>query len=518
MKMYPMTRRDVFRLAAAVSATVVAPRFAISADGRKLAIRTETDINTLDPMNIVTANDLDTGNAIFSSLIKIKPGSDWEWQLDAAESIEQIDSTHIAFTLRPGIKWTGGHGELTAEDVKFSFERIADPKNESPYQGEWATLKEVQVTGPLSGVIVLNEPYMPLWLSTLPYSSGFIMCKKAVEAAGGKFTAEPPATSGPYMIQSWVPKQKIVLARNPAWNGAPTDFDEIELLSIGDEKAAEIAFDAHEIAYTNVSMSSLARLKASPPEGASVLNKPGVLFIWLGINTEHPQFQDQRVRKAVQHAVDVDQLLQAAYFGVAERATGIAAKGVIGYRERNLIVGRDLDEARRLLAEAGLADGFKCTLSVLNDTDRVSACQIIQANLAEVGIEVEIIPYDSGSYWSLGVEADGDTWKDLQLMFLRFTSTPDPAYGLQWFVPSQIGQWNWERWRNEEFDELYKKQLIEVDAAKRHEMLVRMQDLMEESGAYTFITNGVNGSISDASITPATMPDNRILLSQFASA
>src|SRR5207249_10537922 len=59
---------------------------------------------------------------------------------DAADSIEQVDDTHIKFRLKPGLKWSGGYGEMSAEDVKYSFERIADPKNESPYKDDFAVL------------------------------------------------------------------------------------------------------------------------------------------------------------------------------------------------------------------------------------------------------------------------------------------------------------------------------------------------------------------------------------------
>ena len=73
----------------------------------------------------------------------LKPGESWGWERDAALSIEQVDPTHIRFQLRPGLGWTGGFGEVTAEDVKFSYERIANPAMKSPYRGDWAKLDRV---------------------------------------------------------------------------------------------------------------------------------------------------------------------------------------------------------------------------------------------------------------------------------------------------------------------------------------------------------------------------------------
>ena len=171
---------------------------------------------------------------------------------------------HIDFTLRKGIQFTGGFGELTAEDVKFSFERIADPKNESPYKDDWAVLDRVEVKDPYSGTIVLKEPFAPL----VDDQPGARLGLDRLEArrskpAGGKFTTEPPATSGPYVLKEWQPKQRTILARNPDFYGPAPDFEEIHIFPIEDEKTAEIAFEAGELDYTAISACQLA----ARPEG-----------------------------------------------------------------------------------------------------------------------------------------------------------------------------------------------------------------------------------------------------------
>jgi peptide/nickel transport system substrate-binding protein len=222
------------------------------------------------------------------------------------------------------------------------------------------------------------------------------------------------------------------------------------------------------------------------------------------------------VRQAVQRAVDVDAVLEAAYFGVAERANGIVAPGLIGHREK--LLGDpvpNVEEARALLAEAGHPDGFSCTLDILNKTERLSAAQVIQANLAEIGIEVQINQHDSGTFWVLGSEADGDQWKNVQLILQRFSMQPDPSFATAWFTPEQIGVWNWERFRSPEFGELHQQTMITTDAAERDRMYKRMQDLMEESGAYVFLTHETNGVIYRDTIVPALLPDANVVLPEF---
>ena len=84
------------------------------------------------------------------------------------------------------------------------------------------------------GVIVLKQPFAPLWRTTLPWNAGMIVCKEAVEQAGGRFTTQPPAESGPYFVKEWRPKQQTTLARNEAWNGRPFHFAEVHISPIDD--------------------------------------------------------------------------------------------------------------------------------------------------------------------------------------------------------------------------------------------------------------------------------------------
>src|SRR5699024_877182 len=152
--------------------------------------------NALDPGFYGNAYNVDVMNCIYSRLTEYKSGKKWGWELQAAEKLEQVDPTHIRFKLKKGIDFTGDYGELTAEDVRFSFERII--KHNSPVKGDWGPLDHVEVEDDYTGVIVLKSPFVPLWNITLPYGAGCIVSKKAVLAAtkdGGNFGMKPPAFS-----------------------------------------------------------------------------------------------------------------------------------------------------------------------------------------------------------------------------------------------------------------------------------------------------------------------------------
>jgi len=518
-----MNRRKFLKFSILSSTLALGPAFwpkvSFSASGNILKVRDYGDITCLDPGIAANLYDEDVNACIYNKLISYKPGNKWGWQLDAAESIEQVDPTHIRFTLKKGIKFTNNFGEMTAEDVKYSFERIADPSFESPIQGDWKPLDHVKVTGTHSGVIVLKEPFQALWMTTLPYMAGNIVSKKAVESVGGKYSHEPPACSGPYVFKEWKPKQRTVLQRNKIWQGPKADFDEIHILPIDDEKTAEIAFEAGDLDYTRMSISSFKQYHQSPPENSTVKKYPSLYYVWVGMNLENPGLQDKRVRKAVQYAIDIPSILQAAYFGAASPATGIIPPGLCGHRDEALIPAKaNIEKAKQLLKEAGHPNGIDLTIDVRNKETYVTSAQVIQATCAQAGINLTINVHDSGSFWSLGDDSKGDRWKQVQLVHNRFSSAPDPYYAAQWFTKDQIGIWNWERFANKEYNQLHKKAISEPDLDKRCAMYRRMQDVMEASGAYRFITHEANPVIYRNTINPAFRPDGMPMFQYFKKA
>ena len=450
---FALTRRSLLASAGAFgAASAIYPQVAWSQDGNILKVRSYSDIQLLDPAFRLSAPEGDIISAIFAGLATYPAGDEWGWQPMAVEILEQLDDVTIAFKLRDNIGFTDGFGQMTAEDVKFSIERIADPANESPYAGDWAALKEVEVKDTLSGVIHLNNAFVPLWSSTIPTASCAILSKKAVEEAGGKLGTTAVAQSGPYLLTEWTPKQRTVLKRNPDWAYEPGGFEEIQIFPIEDPAAAEIGFEAGDLDYTWTAVSSLSRLKETPPAGGVVLEKPSLAYVWLGINQDVAPFDNQNIRRAVQHAIDRQTVVDAAYFGAASVSSGIIAPGLAGSRDA-VLYDYDPDKAREILEAEGATD-LSVTLDILNQSERLAAAQVIQANLADVGIQCEIKQNDSGTFWTLGAK-EGDYWNKLQLVLSRFSMQPDPSWATVWFTPEQVGVWNWERFNNAEYKELH---------------------------------------------------------------
>ena len=235
-------------------------------------------------------------------------------------------------------------------------------------------------------------------------------------------------------------------------------------------------------------------------------------YIWLGPNMAQKPYDDLRVRQALRKGIDQAAILQAAYGGKAGPARALEAPGILGYWADAPAYTRDVAGAKALLAQAGLASGFKTKLTVLNTSVAQTTAAVVQANLADIGIEVEIAALDPGTYWAYG---DKDTSKALELVLVEYKGKFDPGFQTQWFTSDQIGKWNWQRFASPEFDALTSKAAITTDPTARAQMYIDAQKLMDASAAFIWITHNAYSFADAAWLKPAILPNGNQW--QFAS-
>lgn len=502
-------------LLAAATSGLIGPKSAFAAHD-SITIRVDQDLLNLDPANRSGPIDVNVINAVQQGLISFKPGST-DWELDAAEEITQVSDTEISFKLRKGLAFTGGYGDLTAEDVKFSFERFIRPNDAGKkvtYADDWAALDRVEVTGPLSGKIVLKNASPALWVIALADGSGRILSKKAFEKLGEEKIATTLIGSGPYVLKEWKPRERFVLEQNPDYKG-PLKGHVKTIIGkpIAEQKTADLAFQAGEIDFTLIEPENIAQFKAA---GTSVLELPAIDYVWIGPNIEAKPYDDIRVRQALRLAIDIDAVLAGAYGGLYPRANALLAPSLLGYWKDAPVYKRDVEAAKKLLADAGHADGFKTRLTILAGAKTEAVAAIVQANLAEVGIEVEIEALDGGAYWALG---ENDASKKLELSLINYRGKFDPSFQTQWFTSDQVGTWNWQRWRSKEFDALHAEGAKTVDPAAREKIYVKAQQLQDESAAFIWLTHNLYTFASKDWLKPGVLPNgNNWLYTAFETA
>lgn len=505
--MVDMTRRRTLAAGAALGLLGSGlPLPVLAQSGRKsVTLALPRDLQPpFDPLNRVSYPEGNVLRAVLQGLIAFKPGT-FEWELSAAKSIEQVSDTVIAFELQPGLTFSGGFGEMTAEDVKFSFERAIKPAGEGKpalHAKDFAALEAVEVTGTYTGRIKLKTPAPALWQVVLPDNSGLILSRKAFEA--GAYRADQPTKligTGPYLLAEWRPNERTVLKANPDFKGPKPAFEEVVLRPVRDPKTAELAFRADELHFTAVEPADAAEVAKIP--GTRILKQDSINFVWIGINVEKAPLNDPRVRRAIRLAIDVDQVIEGAYNGAVGRALGPVAPGLLGAWKDAPRYARDVAAARALLAEAGAAN-LRTRLTLLNKPAYQNAAVIIQAQLAEAGITLDLDVQDGGSFWSAG---NGETGKTLELSLQRFGGKADPSFQLQWFTASQIGSWNWQRWNSPRYDELFAKAGSISDPAERARLYIEAQKEMDQSAAFIWLTHEVNVYAHKSWLVPGILPN-----------
>jgi peptide/nickel transport system substrate-binding protein len=457
-------------------------------------------VQSLDPAFENSESDVSAIWSIFQGLVQWKPGTVENVNV-LAESMEtSSDGKEIKFVLRPGSRFQHGYGELTAEDVKHSYERVAgliDKKLGSYYTTDFTNLEGVKVTGRYEGVLRYSKPFAPTFISTLPETSGVVAPKKALEKSGKGFGRSPVGT-GPYQLASFT-KQEIVLERFPGYDpsisGVPKPwYDEIRLVHFTGSKAIKTALLSGSLDWGAVNGSDVVDFEGTNLE----IHQPtsSLFYEWIAMNVQDPVLKDVGVRQAIRYAVDVPGIIEAAFNNKAQRATSILPPGVLGYWKDAPVYDRNIDRARSLLATAG-QDGAKLTFTTGNSSPGPTIAQIVQSNLKDVGLDVKIDVLEQNIFGA----TTGHGFNKWQLSYNHFSSTPDPFFFTEWFACGNI--FNVMRWCNPEYTRLNRQAAVTLDRNQRAEMYVKMQQLMDRDAVAVWLDWPVNWWVGAKSVKPA---------------
>ena len=462
----------------------------LMANQKILKIATWEDVNTFDPGWMTSAErELTIMSSLYNGLIRYKAGS-WEYEPDLATSWEiSADKKAVTFKLKKGIQFHKGYGELTAEDVKYSFERIIDPAIKSPEKGTWSKLDHVEVIDKYTAKLVLKDQMVTLFSSVLPMNAGMIVSKKAVEEMGAKKFGFNPIGTGAYELVSWEPKKKVTLKANPNYHGFKPFIQMVEFLPITEDSTSETALKTGEIHIGRAALINLNSFKNNL--NFTVVSKPAMKTYWLGMTVNKPPFDNLKLRQAFRYAVDVDKIIEATYFGAVHRANSVLPPSVPGYWKDAPAYKKNISKAKQLMKAAGKPNGFDVTLYVpASDDERIMA-EVIKADAAEAGINVDIETKEIGAF----NEAANKGIPNAYIQF--YTSTIDPSYIMQWFAGES---WNPSQWRNTRYTQILAEGPSEPDANKRVLMYEEAQQLIDQDCWSIWLTNGAKTWISQSSI------------------
>jgi peptide/nickel transport system substrate-binding protein len=414
-------------------------------------------------------------------------------EMVAAESLEQTDPLTWELKLKPGITFHNGE-PLDSSSVTFSIERIKNPDTASQIAGNFAVIESVEEVDELTARLHLSAPapWLPSqlapWLALLPP-------KYAADPAND-FALNPVGT-GPYVFKGWERGSSIVLERNAEYFGsdakgtAIADAVTFRFVQDGTTRVADLISGTSQIIggvpFDQVpEVESSAIMQAVPIAGCAFVRVP---------NDVEP-FTDPRVRKALNHAVDVDGIIASLLGGQGQRLANFFVPDGMGFNPDLAPHAYDPELAKSLLAEAGYPDGFQ-TVMAISTLDRADIGQAIAGQLAAVGIQTELQTVEIATFNS--------QWKDLEAAPLRLVSwrpVIDP-YTLLALLVSNSGFLS--RYNDPDAQKLIDAAAIEPDTAKREELYVQLGDVLFESpaGIYLWNRTAFYGSAADA---PAWTP------------
>lgn len=415
----------------------------------------------------------------------------------AAESFEILeDGRLLKFTLKKGIRWTDGQ-PLTARDVEFTYKLMIDPKTPTAYAEDFLAVKEFKLTGEYSFEVRYDKPFaraLVTWASS-------ILPRHLLEGQDLLKTplARQPVGAGPYILKSWTAGDRLVLVANPDYFEGRAYIDEVVMRVIPDQSTQFMELKSGNLDEINLSPQQYLYQTEGQDWTADYRKFQYVAsaYTYLGFNLRSSLFSDVRVRRAINHALNKDEIVRGVLSGLGQAAGGPYKPGTWAYDKAIPANEYDPAKAKRLLAEAGwtrrtpdgpLVDtsGRPFAFTILTNqgnSQRIKTAIIVQSRLAALGIQVEIRTVE----WAAFIKEFVDKGR-FDAIILGWTITQDPDLFDVWHSSKAVpGGLNFVGYKNPELDELLERGRRLLDQKKRKPIYDRIQEILHQDQPYCYL-------------------------------
>jgi peptide/nickel transport system substrate-binding protein len=387
-------RRALLQAGAAISGlALLDPNIAMAAD-KTLTIALPNNPSTLDPIQNSNHDAMAVSNAIFENLLEVDLDGGIVPCLARSMPTVSDDGLTFTFDLRDDVTFQNGQ-KFSAEDVKYSYEYMLDPKNKSIRRTLFSPIDSIRIESPTRVVFTLRHPYRP-WFQYMTKFMG-IFAKGSREAIGddGFKSAPIGVGTGPAIFVSWQPDAQIELKRNPNyWRKGKPAWDRLI--------ARIVPEDATRLAYLMTGQADI--ISAPPPRdfvrlqttpGIKTGSKVAIGGLWfMQTNTKRAPFDDVNFRKAVSCAIDRKTIAKDVFYGLLDATATPAPTGMSYYNaEADQAIGFNLPRAKEYLAKSKYADKAEFELlvpAVPYLFDAKDAAIVMQSQLAQAGITMKI--------------------------------------------------------------------------------------------------------------------------------
>ncbi len=394
------------------------------------------------------------------------------------------DAKTLTMNLRKGVKFHDG-SDLTSADVKATFERIMNPDTKAAGSANYSSIASIDTPDDFTVVFNLSIADVPL-LAAMGSLNAAIVTSEAAKSGDFKSTA---IGTGPFKLDSWVPDSKTELSANKEWWGKGLSLDGIEIRIIPDETSILAALRAKEIDF-GVFNDPLVASTISDSDGLVVNRVPSISYHVLQLNPSRAPMDKLEVRQAMSCAIDRQEVLETASLGNGTVTGPVTVPAYAVPTDQLFCYTKDLAKAKELMAKAGLPDGFsiKVIAASSEPPTALSEAQTIQAQLAEIGIKIEIESLELNTYVDRWLAGDFDAAVALN------GGRPDPytMYARYWTKSGNLQKVS--NYIDDTLDDLMAKGRAETDPKKRYDIFAEFQKHLTEVAPWIWLYNGFDYS------------------------
>ena len=485
--------------------------------GGTLTIGVSQTFKDFDPRIANSAYDSYVIGQIFDALVELDP---YEYKPIPyiAKSWEVLSDDRVRFYLNEGIKFHNGE-DLTAEDVAFTFNWIANPDNNSPNFTELVWLEGVEIVDDYTVDMVTKAEYAP-WAPGFTSETLEIVPMDTVLEMGDEAFNLNPVGSGPFKFEEWRTGEFVRIVRNEDWWLTYPNLDEVVYRPIAELSVMMLELEAGGIDIAdNMPATDVERFQAM--EGRSVLQVPSMFCAYLFFNFQHAPSNDIRFREAVYLSTNIE----AAVFSIFQNLTGVRSYGCVppavwandrDYLSANLALEEDDERSVELInelkAEGVIPEDYTTNIYCPLDPRRRQIATIIATNLIENGLDCNVVPLDWGPYLDLAYRSDSDpTAAALDMGIIGWSGGPDPhdfTYFMFHSDNATVGSADNLSWYlNPETDALIDAADTTLDTAERERLYVEAGRKIYEDIAhiplYHYIeTRGINDRVHGFLVSP----------------
>jgi peptide/nickel transport system substrate-binding protein len=450
--------------------------------GGTLRAGLDVDADTLDPRLSKNTSGFRVKELVFNGLVAISP--DYSPVPDLAEKWDNPDDKTWVFHLRQGIKFQDG-SDLTANDVKYTYESVLDPAFNSPARAFYLSVDKVDATDKNTVTFTLKEPFAPF----LSYMDLAIV----PQASGSKpdFGTRPIGT-GPFKVDTWNTGDSIDLSAFDNFYAGRANLDRVRLKVVPDNSARVVALESGDLDFVQSPLSPQDVSREQSAGKLKVDRTPAAGYTYVNLNTADPILSDKNVRQALSHLVNKQQLIDTIYKGIGKPANGPIVPGMWAYSADVPSYDYSPDKARQLLDDAGWKagsdgirskDGQKLSLVVRThseDPDRKQLIQVLQSEFQNVGIDATTNTVEFPAFFQ---DVQDGKYQVGVIGWLNL-SDPDRATFRQFTID---GTANYGKYRNEQVDGLLKQARTTLDQTKAKGLYTDAVKQIVDDAPYIFV-------------------------------